>query len=1056
MRHTTPTCILCLCWPLLQPLASADEASRKPGALPDLPRPTDRSAQRDEQILQRAKVGTTGEKLLAYLKERSRNDKTLLRLDQLVQELGSLRFREREQAVKALLELGPVALPALRRALGERDAEIVRRAKTCLQTIILDWEPATVTAAVRALARLRPDGTVETLLRYLPYASDEALAEEIWFALDRLVADRGPSPALEKALDDPLPPRRAAAAYLVGRWGDRRQRAAVVPLLADSRGMVRLRVAQGLLGARDKKAIPTLVALLNNSSVLVAWQAEEMLHWVAGENAPQATIGAGSPRDRQRCVEQWQAWWRRLGADVDLAGRERDYRRPGLLLVCDDGGSEHKGRVWLCGCDGRVRWQLADLLGPSDVHLLDDGRVLVAEARAPAAREYDLEGKLHWQHKAPLHTCERLPDGSTLLVHRDGITEVTARGTVAFRRSFRLTKGPKKGTPLHCIQRLMNGRILCSQGIGDRLDFLIECDARTGEERETARIVENGVLAEVLTNGNYLLTERGPPRVREVDAEGQIVWERRLLDGVVGSARLGTGTTLAADMLGGRLLELDRAGRIVWEVFVSPSHGGRLRTCLNLVRLGWSPRPPELNLETSLQHRRRGLASADLHVRYGTIYSLGPLGDRALALAPDLIERLIDSEVSVQDRAVKVLLRLGSATLPHLLKGLQDRRPTMRAAVAPLLARMPGQGAAVLPVLEGLLKDEDRSVRDAAVRGLGLLAQKEPRALAVIQKVLKDTDAPLRRQAVLRLWRLGPAAKAAFADILELVNDPDVSVRTAAGYALGTVDPEDDRVVPLLIELLSDTKSLQVRAAAATSLTRVGKKGSRAVPALIKALDVKTVSDPTWANAAQARVIAALGQMGADAADAVPALLKVLRDRRVDQRVHAEAIKTLGMIGPAAREAAGLIAGFLGDTTHRSDASLALVKIGPAAVPVLQNVLKAKDPELRHQAIATLINMGPAAREAAGALAGLLGDAGHRDAARLALVKIGPAAVPSLQQALKTKDPRVRAHALNALGRIGPAAREALPAIREAVNDPDRIVHTMATWAIKQIQGESR
>jgi hypothetical protein len=59
------------------------------------------------------------------------------------------------------------------------------------------------------------------LLRYLPYAADEELEEEIWFGVDGLVK-RQPQLCglLAGHLRDSVPSRRALAACILGHRGD--------------------------------------------------------------------------------------------------------------------------------------------------------------------------------------------------------------------------------------------------------------------------------------------------------------------------------------------------------------------------------------------------------------------------------------------------------------------------------------------------------------------------------------------------------------------------------------------------------------------------------------------------------------------------------------------------------------------------------------------------------------------------------------------------------------------------------------------------------------------
>src|SRR5262249_13984560 len=158
----------------------------------------------------------------------------------------------------------------------------------------------------------------ETLLRYLPSAPCEKVEVEVVYALDALALSGGRlNPVLIPALKDPMPARRAVAASIVGRLGDEGQQALAPKDLKDEYPRVRRRAAQGSLAAKNKDALPVLVALLAEPSVEVTWQAEELLHWLAGDDAPNVTIGAGSVQSRQRCRDSWVTWLSRNFATFD-------------------------------------------------------------------------------------------------------------------------------------------------------------------------------------------------------------------------------------------------------------------------------------------------------------------------------------------------------------------------------------------------------------------------------------------------------------------------------------------------------------------------------------------------------------------------------------------------------------------------------------------------------------------------------------------------------------------------------------------------------------------
>lgn len=93
------------------------------------------------------------------------------------------------------------------------------------------------------------------------------------------------------------------------------------------------------------------------------------------------------------------------------------------------------------------------------------------------------------------------------------------------------------------------------------------------------------------------------------------------------------------------------------------------------------------------------------------------------------------------------------------------------------------------------------------------------------------------------------------------------------------------------------------------------------------------------------------------------------------------------------------------DWTMREAAAVALSRIGEPAVPSLVEALKSPDPNMRQQAADTLARIGPAASSA----------------------------VPALTALLDDPDPRVKKSAVRALGQIGPAAATAVPSLMRAL-----------------------
>jgi HEAT repeat protein len=153
-------------------------------------------------------------------------------------------------------------------------------------------------------------GTVEALLGYLPYAEDESIAEEIANTLNDVGLRAGkPDPGLIKALDDPIPIRRAYAAAVLAKVGGNELRPAVRKLLHDAKPSVRLRTALALTQFEDLEAVPALINLLGEMPQEQTKSAEEYLSQLAGEWSVVTPKGDDAVARRMR-KEAWASWWR--------------------------------------------------------------------------------------------------------------------------------------------------------------------------------------------------------------------------------------------------------------------------------------------------------------------------------------------------------------------------------------------------------------------------------------------------------------------------------------------------------------------------------------------------------------------------------------------------------------------------------------------------------------------------------------------------------------------------------------------------------------------------
>src|SRR5262249_14343383 len=163
----------------------------------------------------------------------------------------------------------------------------------CLEPIEGDAVKPLPDAAPRLLALRRPEGTVETILAYLPFAESEPLAAQLIDVLASAGCTEGRAdPALLRALEDKVSVRRAAAAVAVRKAkSDENTLAALRKLLQAPDAVVRLRTAVALAQRGDKSAVPVLIALLADLPLDQVWEAEEVLATLAGDKAPNQRVG---------------------------------------------------------------------------------------------------------------------------------------------------------------------------------------------------------------------------------------------------------------------------------------------------------------------------------------------------------------------------------------------------------------------------------------------------------------------------------------------------------------------------------------------------------------------------------------------------------------------------------------------------------------------------------------------------------------------------------------------------------------------------------------------
>ncbi len=327
--------------------------------------------------------------------------------------------------------------------------------------------------------------------------------------------------------------------------------------------------------------------------------------------------------------------------------------------------------------------------------------------------------------------------------------------------------------------------------------------------------------------------------------------------------------------------------------------------------------------------------------------------------------------------------------------------------------------------------------RDDIVAKLAALGQG---AVPTLVQGLKEEELPNTRSYIASaLGEMGPAAKDAVPALVLALEDGSWGVRANAACALGKIGSTSDGVIPALEACLDDTGPL-VRMDVATALVRLGK-AETGIPILMRSL-----KDPSRTSE-RAEAARRLAHLGPAAQPAIPALAEALKDEAEYARLGAaEAFAILGKPDEAVPVLIDLLRNGR-ELRMREYAASALGQIGPAAeaaVPALASALDTRDEDRREAAAEALGNIGPAAREAVPALSIALRNR------KAGLKRTAPGLVDFDYEGADSESARKAAAV--ALGKIGSEAKDAIPALREALKDDSAHVRRAAADALREIR----
>jgi HEAT repeat protein len=421
---------------------------------------------------------------------------------------------------------------------------------------------------------------------------------------------------------------------------------------------------------------------------------------------------------------------------------------------------------------------------------------------------------------------------------------------------------------------------------------------------------------------------------------------------------------------------------------------------------------------------RNVLSDENLDLRLNAAKALWQVSrqpDDVIPVFTQVLENGGDSERCDAAERLKEMGPWAAPAVPALVNVVKnDPYEYARCEAAEALGEIGPKAAPAIPALATVLEeDESHYVPARAAETLGKIG--DPKAIPILIAALENEEDYVRTHALWALETFGPKAKAAIPTLVRALKNDEGNASFVA-HALGAIDAEGIST-PVLIEALGNEDS-EMRRFAAFGLSRIGRKAGAAEKALHHGLRDTDLG---------ARIAAAEAywSVSGKADEAVGALRSVLQTPS-DWLVQMWAAGALAEIGPAAKAAVPeLIAALKSDTRYVvSSSAEALGKIGPdaaSAVPALAARLEQCDDDYIRVCLARA----------------------------LWRINRSERSLPLLRDALRdSRGFMAVSQAVEALGEMGPKAKESVPLLRSLLTYSDRPFRDSVAKALAQIEKE--
>jgi len=382
------------------------------------------------------------------------------------------------------------------------------------------------------------------------------------------------------------------------------------------------------------------------------------------------------------------------------------------------------------------------------------------------------------------------------------------------------------------------------------------------------------------------------------------------------------------------------------------------------------------------------------------------LAELGAPAAPVLEETLMmrvghDAPWETHGCAASALVQMGAVGAPHLARAVMYSPQSGLAGRA--AARLEDGTEHVLPAVTEMFHRWDFPMRRSVCQDIGERGPAASSAWPLLAGAVADHHWSVRREALEALAKIGPGAHSAAPALIKALSHPDPHTQLLAAAALAAVDPVDGskQATSVLVRSVADEGLLAgTRSRAVRELARLTPPVAGAEAALLRALGLRD-RVPCDLEAAQLRCDAAwaLGELRIVSAAATAALQAATRDTYQEVRETAAGAlrrakqpdvqrttpaasrrrrrKQRPTPGPAAEAARRRARELLAEVKEvvsaprtpqtgptSGDIEDALVRLGPAAVPALIDMVRDDDDGLSDRALMVLYHMDRACRDA--------------------------------------------------------------------------------------------